>query len=72
MTRFVIYHLFNRFQSIQVEIKKHRLALNSHLKVLILLLRQRLLGHHQSPQALPGHVPTLTSSREGDHVSKHI
>lgn len=33
--------------------------IHPYLKVLILLLRQTLLGHHQRPQAFSGHVPTL-------------
>lgn len=34
---------------------------STHLKVLILLLRQRLLCHHEHPQPFPGHVSTLRS-----------
>lgn len=46
-------------------------SVHPYLKVLILLLRQRFLGHHQRPQAFPGHVPTLTERRGGCYVNRN-
>lgn len=34
-----------------------------YLKVLVLLLRQRLLSNHQCPESLSGHVSTLIDTQ---------
>lgn len=35
---------------------------DTHLKILVLLLCQRLLRDHKDPQAFPRHVPTLANT----------
>lgn len=44
--------------------KAKKVSRATYFKVLVLLLCEGLLGHHQHAQSLPGHVATL--QRDGD------
>ncbi len=53
LSRYIIYFQLNHY------ILTHLWIGISYLKVLVLLLSQWFLSHHQCPQARSGHVPTL-------------